>query len=179
MRQSNQLRLFGVANDSIVDGPGIRYVVFTQGCTHACKGCHNQNSHTLTGGYLKSIDEIIQEIDNNPLLDGVTLSGGEPLLQAEALILLCLEIKKRNLHIILYSGYTYEEILRLGPHQKQLLSLCDMLIDGKFEIDKSSLSLLYRGSSNQRIINVQESLLQHKVITYTIDENGIIENDIS
>ena len=179
MTQNNELRLFGVANDSIVDGPGIRYVVFTQGCTHACKGCHNPNSHTLTGGFLKSIDEIIEEIDSNPLLDGITLSGGEPLLQAKALISLCLEIKKRNLHIILYSGYTYEEILHLGPHQKQLLSLCDMLIDGKFEIDKSSLSLLYRGSANQRIINVQESLLQHKVITYAINENGIIESDIS
>lgn len=174
MKQTNQLRLFGVANDSIVDGPGIRYAVFTQGCSHACKGCHNPNSHALTGGYLKSIDEIIEEIDNNPLLDGITLSGGEPMLQAKPLISLCLEIKKRGLHIILYSGYTYEEILSLGPHQKELLSLCDMLIDGKYEADKASFSLLYRGSSNQRVINVQESLQQDKVITYTVDENGNI-----
>lgn len=174
MLQSNQLRVFGVVNDSIVDGPGIRYVIFTQGCTHACKGCHNPDSHALTGGYLKSIDEIIEEIDNNPLLDGITLSGGEPLLQAKPLISLCREIKKRNLHSILYSGFTYEEILRLGSPQKELLSLCDMLIDGKYEADKSSLALLYRGSSNQRIINVQASLQQDRVITYTVDENGNI-----
>ncbi|MFV0394521.1 MAG: anaerobic ribonucleoside-triphosphate reductase activating protein [Coprobacillaceae bacterium] len=174
MVQNNQLRLFGTANDSIVDGPGIRYVVFTQGCGHNCKGCHNPGSHDMQGGYLKDIDEILQEIDDNPLLDGVTLSGGEPILQAKNLIPLCKEIKKRNLHIVIYSGFTYEEILALGNTQKELLSLCDMLIDGKFEVDKRSLSLLYRGSSNQRIINVQESLKNNQTITYQIDENGEI-----
>lgn len=176
MMKNRELRLFGTANDSIVDGPGIRYVVFTQGCMHNCKGCHNPGSHDMRGGYLKSIDEILEEIDNNPLLDGITLSGGEPLLQAKALIPLCQEVKKRNLHIVLYSGYTYEQILSLGSSQKKILSLCDMLIDGKFQNDKRSLTLLYRGSSNQRIINIQESLKQNKVIMYYIDENGEIED---
>lgn len=176
MMLNNQLRLFGTANDSIVDGPGIRYVVFTQGCTHNCPGCHNPKSHDIQGGYLKSIEEILIEIDNNSLLDGITLSGGEPMLQAKQLIPLCQEVKKRNLHIVLYSGYTYEEILQLGPSQKKLLGLCDILIDGKFEIHKRSLALLYRGSSNQRIINVQASLQENKVITYEMNEHGEIED---
>lgn len=167
-----QIRLFGTVNDSIVDGPGLRYSVFTQGCKHACKGCHNPGSHAMDGGYLKEVEDIVKEIDNNPLLDGVTLSGGEPLLQPESLIELCKEVKKRNLNILLYSGYTYEEILTLGEAERELLSLCDVLVDGKFIESLKSLMLLYRGSKNQRIINVQESLKKGKVIEYDIDEFG-------
>jgi anaerobic ribonucleoside-triphosphate reductase activating protein len=170
--EQNKICLFGTVNDSIVDGPGIRYSIFTQGCLHACPGCHNPSSHDVSGGYTKNIEELLQEIDANPLLDGVTLSGGEPMLQAKALVPLCQEIKKRNLHIVIYSGFTYEQILQLGTNQKELLSLCDMLIDGKFEKDKRSLSLLYCGSSNQRIINVQASLKENKVVTYEFDEYG-------
>ena len=116
------------------------------------------------------IEEILKEIDENPLLDGVTLSGGEPMLQVEALIELSKEIKKRNLNIVLYSGYTYEQIIN-DVNKKRLLELCDMLVDGKFELEKRSLSLLYRGSSNQRLINVQESLKQNRIIEY--DESEI------
>ena len=97
-----KLRLFGCVNDSIVDGPGLRYTIFVQGCYHNCLGCHNPESHDVNGGYLKDIEEILKEIDENPLLDGVTLSGGEPMLQVEALIELSKEIKKRNLNIVLY-----------------------------------------------------------------------------
>ena len=133
-------------------------------------GCHNPESHDVNGGYLKDIEEILKEIDENPLLDGVTLSGGEPMLQVEALIELSKEIKKRNLNIVLYSGYTYEQIIN-DVNKKRLLELCDMLVDGKFELEKRSLSLLYRGSSNQRLINVQESLKQNRIIEY--DESKI------
>lgn len=133
-------------------------------------GCHNPESHDVNGGYLKDIEEILKEIDENPLLDGVTLSGGEPMLQVEALIELSKEIKKRNLNIVLYSGYTYEQIIN-DVNKKRLLELCDMLVDGKFELEKRSLSLLYRGSSNQRLINVQESLKQNRIIEY--DESEI------
>jgi len=162
-----KLRLFGCVNDSIVDGPGLRYSIFVQGCYHNCLGCHNPESHDVNGGYLKDIEEILKEIDENPLLDGVTLSGGE---QVEALIELSKEIKKRNLNIVLYSGYTYEQIIN-DVNKKRLLELCDMLVDGKFELEKRSLSLLYRGSSNQRLINVQESLKQNRIIEY--DESEI------
>ena len=165
-----KLRLFGCVNDSIVDGPGPRYTIFVQGCYHNCLGCHNPESHDVNGGYLKDIEEILKEIDENPLLDGVTLSGGEPMLQVEALIELSKEIKKRNLNIVLYSGYTYEQIIN-DVNKKRLLELCDMLVDGKFELEKRSLSLLYRGSSNQRLINVQESLKQNRIIEY--DESEI------
>lgn len=160
-----KLRLFGCVNDSIVDGPGLRYTIFVQGCHHNCLGCHNPESHDINGGYVKEIAEILKEIDENPLLDGVTLSGGEPMLQVETLIELSKEVKKRNLNIILYSGYTYEQIID-DVNKKSLLELCDMLIDGKFELEKRSLSLLYRGSSNQRLINVQESLKQNCIIEY-------------
>ena len=112
----------------------------------------------------------MKEIDENPLLDGVTLSGGEPMLQVEALIELSKEIKKRNLNIVLYSGYTYEQIIS-DVNKKRLLELCDMLVDGKFELEKRSLSLLYRGSSNQRLINIQKSLKQDCIIEY--DESEI------
>lgn len=161
-----KIKLFGLENDSIVDGPGIRYAIFTQGCYHNCKGCHNIKSHDINGGFEKEVSEILKEIDENSLLDGITLSGGEPLLQPIPLIELCKEIKKRNLTIILYSGYKYEEILTLGHNELELLKMCDILIDGKFVYEKRSLSLLYRGSSNQRIIDVKQSLLENKVIEY-------------
>lgn len=164
-----KLRLFGCVNDSIVDGPGLRYTIFVQGCHHNCLGCHNPESHDINGGYVKEIAEILKEIDENPLLDGITLSGGEPMLQVETSIELSKEVKKRNLNIILYSGYTYEQIID-DVNKKSLLELCDMLIDGKFELEKRSLSLLYRGSSNQRLINVQESLKQNCIIEYNESE---------
>lgn len=167
-----KIRLFGTANDSIVDGPGLRYVVFTQGCLHHCPGCHNPQSHDLLGGYLKDIDELLIEIDQNPLLDGVTISGGEPFLQAEALIELIQKVKSRQLHVMIYSGYTFEEILQLGTKEKELLSLCDILVDGRFELNKKSLSLCYRGSSNQRIINITQSLKENKIIEQQVNENG-------
>ena len=167
-----KIRLFGTVDDSIVDGPGLRYTIFTQGCFHNCSGCHNPKSHDINGGYLKDIQDILSEITANPLLDGITLSGGEPMLQVKPLIEICTEVKAMGLNIVVYSGFTYEEILK-DAKKKELLQLCDMLIDGKFEQDKKSLALLYRGSANQRLINVQESLKQGKVIEYQIIDNEV------
>lgn len=167
-----KVRLFGTADDSIVDGPGLRYTIFTQGCYHKCAGCHNPKSHDINGGYLRDIRDVLLEITANPLLDGITLSGGEPMLQVEPLVEICKEVKKRGLNIVIYSGFTYEEILK-DAKKKELLQLCDMLIDGKFEQDKKSLALLYRGSSNQRLVNVQESLKQGKVVEYHINGNEV------
>ena len=107
-----KIRLFGIANDSIVDGPGLRYTIFTQGCYHKCSGCHNPKSHDMNGGYLKDINEIIAEIDENQLLDGITLSGGEPMLQIEPLIEICKAVKYRGLNIVIYSGFIFEQIIK-------------------------------------------------------------------
>ena len=159
-----KIRLYGTVNDSIVDGPGLRYVIFTQGCLHHCPGCHNPDSHAIDGGYIEDTEQCLLEIDQNPLLDGVTLSGGEPFLQATALIHFVQKVKKRHLHVMIYSGYTFEEILELGDEEKKLLSLCDTLVDGKFILSLKSMELLYKGSSNQRIIDIQASLKTHMVI---------------
>lgn len=167
-----KIRLYGTVNDSIVDGPGLRYTVFAQGCLHNCKGCHNPKSHNIHGGYLQDIDDILKEIDANPLLDGVTFSGGEPFLQSDAFIELAKKLKKRKLSIIIYSGYTFEELMQLGQNEKELLSLCDTLIDGRFCLSLRSLSLLYRGSSNQRIIDIQATLNKNKIIEQEINEYG-------
>ena len=169
-----EIRLFGTVNDSIVDGPGLRYAIFTQGCFHNCLGCHNPKSHDINGGYIRDTSEIINEIDENPLLDGITLSGGEPMLQIEPLKELCKAARLRKLNIVIYSGFTFEQIMD-DPNKKSLLELCDMLIDGKFELDKKSLALLYRGSSNQRVINIQQSLSQREVVEYLADENNEIK----
>ncbi|MCD8028695.1 MAG: anaerobic ribonucleoside-triphosphate reductase activating protein [Erysipelotrichaceae bacterium] len=165
-----KIRLYGTVNDSIVDGPGLRYTIFTQGCPHHCFGCHNPDSHDMHGGYIEDTHKIVQEILENPLLDGVTLSGGEPLLQPLPLIEIIKQVKP--LHIMIYSGYNYEEILQLGEDQKQLLSLCDTLVDGRFDMSKRSLELLYKGSSNQRIINIQKSLQCNKVMIQEVSEYG-------
>lgn len=166
------IRLYGTVNDSIVDGPGLRYVVFTQGCPHHCKGCHNPNSHDLLGGYLVDTKDLLLEIDKNSLLDGITISGGEPFIQAKNLISFIKEIKKRHLHIMIYSGYTFEEIMSLGKDERELLSLCDTLVDGRFIQSQRSLSLRYKGSLNQRIINVSLSLQKRKIILQDVNEYG-------
>lgn len=166
------IRLYGTVNDSIVDGPGLRYVVFTQGCPHHCKGCHNPNSHDLLGGYLVDMKDLLLEIDKNSLLDGITISGGEPFIQAKNLISFIKEIKKRHLHIMIYSGYTFEEIMSLGKDERELLSLCDTLVDGRFIQSQRSLSLRYKGSLNQRIINISLSLQKRKIILQDVNEYG-------
>lgn len=167
-----KIRLYGTVNDSIVDGPGLRYVIFTQGCLHHCPGCHNPDSHAIDGGYIEDTEQCLLEIDQNPLLDGVTLSGGEPFLQATALIHFVQKVKQRHLHVMIYSGYTFEEILELGDEENRLLSLCDTLVDGKFILSLKSMELLYKGSSNQRIIDIQASLKTHMVIEQEINEYG-------
>lgn len=155
------LRVFGKANDSIVDGPGLRYALFVQGCVHNCKGCHNPQSHPQDGGYIQDTDEIFEEIQKNPLLDGVTFSGGEPFLQAQALTALAKKIKEAGLNLYVYTGFTFEELLDGANDENfwgELLKYTDFLVDGKFEEDKKHYTLLFKGSENQRIIDVQSSL---------------------
>lgn len=156
-----ELRVFGTANDSIVDGPGLRFALFVQGCIHNCKGCHNPESHKLDGGTLQDTDEIFEQIQKNPLLDGVTFSGGEPFLQAKALSELAKKIKDTGLNLYVYTGFTYEELLSGANDENfwgELLKYTDFLVDGKFEEDKKHYTLLFKGSENQRIIDVQGSM---------------------
>ena len=167
------IRIAGVVRESIVDGPGLRFAVFCQGCPHGCKGCHNVATHDFLGGYDCEIQKILDAIDRNPLLDGVTFSGGEPLCQPEAFYKLAVEIKKRNLNIMTYTGYTYEELLEMGEKDHwitDLLSLTDLLVDGRFVEEERDLTLLFRGSRNQRVIDMNltrergEAVLAEKYI---------------
>ncbi len=159
---NSKLRIAGIVKESIVDGPGIRYVIFAQGCKHHCRGCHNPETHSFEGGTLIEVDTILKEIASNPLLDGITLSGGEPFEQAEGFVGLAQEIKERNLHLMVYTGYTYEELLeksRSHPSWGELLELTDILVDGRFVIEKRDLRLVFKGSSNQRIIDMNKTRL--------------------
>lgn len=162
------LRISGIVDESIVDGPGFRFTVFTQGCPHKCDGCHNPETHDPSGGYDIETDEILNRIDKNPLLDGITLSGGEPLLQAEKLVPLARSVKERNLSVVVYSGYIFEEIIK-NEQWLKLMRFTDILVDGRFEKDKRSLDLLFRGSSNQRVIDVKKSLESGEVKLYIFD----------
>lgn len=165
--KEKKLRIAGVVKESIVDGPGIRFVVFCQGCPHGCPGCHNAVTHDFDGGYDCSIETILKEIDRNPLLSGVTFSGGEPVCQPEGFLALAEGVKERGLDIIMYSGYTFEEISAMAKERKplkELFSRIDILIDGRYMESQRDLTLRFRGSRNQRVIDVKSSLKQGKVV---------------
>lgn len=169
--ESPQIRLSGIIDESVVDGPGIRYVIFTQGCKHNCKGCHNPSTHDETKGYLKSCDDIINNINETKYLSGVTFSGGEPFLQPDKCAYIAKEIKKEY-NIIVYTGYLYEKLLELGKENKAImdfLSQIDILVDGPFILEQKSLDLKFKGSKNQRMILVKQSLCENKVILYDED----------
>ena len=157
------LHLSGIIKESIVDGPGIRYVVFAQGCPHDCAGCHNPETHPFSGGYEKSVAEILAEIEVNPLLKGITLSGGEPFCQPCAMAALAKGARAQGLEVAAYTGYTFEELIVM-PQAAQLLATCDTVIDGRFEIGEKSPEERFRGSYNQRIIDVAKSLLQGEAV---------------
>lgn len=156
------LRIAGTVNDSIVDGPGIRFTIFTQGCPHHCVGCHNPETHDFNDGKDIDTSELIEKIKKNPLLDGVTFSGGEPFIQAEILAALGKEIKALGLNIVTYTGYTFEELYKNRDKNgwDKLLEVTDYLIDGKFEIEKKDWTAKFRGSSNQRYLDCQASIRQ-------------------
>lgn len=171
MNTDVMVRLAGVVRESIVDGPGIRFTVFCQGCPHQCPGCHNPATWDFDSGFDTRISRILEEIDKNPLLGGVTLSGGEPFCQAVAMSELAAEVKSRGLHLVTYTGYTCEELLEnasLGGNDaeavKKLLFFTDWLIDGPFVLEKKDLQLHFRGSSNQRIINMQATLQKGEIV---------------
>ncbi|MBQ8536727.1 MAG: anaerobic ribonucleoside-triphosphate reductase activating protein [Clostridia bacterium] len=157
------IKIYGTVNDSIVDGPGLRYTVFTQGCPHKCPGCHNPESHDFDGGRLIDTDEIIAQMKQNPLLDGVTLSGGEPFCQPEACLVIAQAAHQAGLNVWAYSGYTYEQLLEKAP---ELLKEVDVLVDGPFILAQRSLELKFKGSRNQRLIDVKRSLNEKAVVLW-------------
>jgi anaerobic ribonucleoside-triphosphate reductase activating protein len=155
------VRLAGVIYESLVNGPGIRRVYFAQGCRHNCDGCFNPETHDFNGGELMDMNELINDAISNPIINGITFSGGDPLEQAESFSYMAKEFKSKGLNIWCYTGYTFEQILekmKKDKDLKELISNVDVLVDGKFEMNNKNKSLKFRGSSNQRIIDVKQSL---------------------
>ena len=157
MTTPETIRLYGTAPDSIVDGPGLRLAIFAQGCPHHCPGCHNPESHDFAGGSDMDTEKIIARMDANPLLDGITLTGGEPFEQPEACRILADAAHARGLNVWAYSGYTFEQLCAV-PEKRRLLEACDVLVDGPFLLAERSLDLRFRGSKNQRVLKVAELL---------------------
>ncbi|HWR39756.1 MAG TPA: anaerobic ribonucleoside-triphosphate reductase activating protein [Patescibacteria group bacterium] len=169
MRAGN-LRLAGIVRESLVDGPGMRFVIFTQGCPHHCVGCHNPATHDPSGGYSVDTESVFQQILQTRLIRGVTFSGGEPFLQAEALAPLAERIRSVGLNIVAYSGFLYEELrekARKQPAIGRLLNSVDLLVDGPYRHEERDLQLAFRGSRNQRLIDVQQSLAAGKVVLWS------------
>ena len=160
-----ELRVAGIVKESVVDGPGFRYVIFSQGCTHGCKGCHNPDTHALDGGYVVDADSLIEDIKQSLHIDGVTFSGGEPFLQAETFVHIAEKLKESNINIVCYTGFTFEALINSNNEsQIKLLGLIDMLIDGPYVEELKDISLTFRGSRNQRIIDVKASLKEQKTV---------------
>lgn len=165
--------------DSVVDGEGIRAVIWTQGCSHNCPGCHNPETHSFTSGYVVDTSDIKEQIKNLTFHTGVTFSGGDPLMQPAA----CLEIakyaKELGLDVWCYTGFTFEELMiamKAKPVIKEFLNYVDVLIDGKFKIEEKTYDAIFRGSSNQRILDVKKSMHFRKPIE--IEKYSKVENDL-
>ena len=165
---ANLIRLSGIAYESLVNGPGMRRVFFSQGCNHKCSGCFNEDTHDFYGGEERDMDELIKDVLENPMLKGVTFSGGDPLERAEEFAYMAKAFKKAGLNVWSYTGYTFEYILKNINERKgwkDLLKNLDVLVDGRFDETKTQDGLKYRGSTNQRIIDVKESLKKGEVVT--------------
>lgn len=177
-----KLRVAGFEKESIVDGPGIRYVLFLQGCPHRCPGCHNPQTHEMNGGISMTIEEILKDIHSKKYLDGVTFSGGDPFVQPEPLLELAKQLKADGMHLTVYSGFTYEQLQEKGKADKAiqgLLDTVDLLVDGRFILEKKDLALAFRGSSNQRLIDLKKSRESGAVVLFNVsseDNRVLIQN---
>ncbi len=166
------IRIAGCVKESIVDGPAVRYTVFTQGCKHNCKGCHNPSTHNMRGGKEETIDNLVADILKQTYISGVTLSGGDPFFQASASASLAKKLKEKGIHIVCYTGFTFDELYKSQDIGKQtLLNNIDILIDGRYIEEQRDLRLLFRGSRNQRIIDVKKSLIAKRVVTANVNTN--------
>ena len=156
-----KIRVAGFEPESIVDGYGFRFVIFTQGCHHNCEGCHNPHTHDFNGGTEYDTADIIKMFADNSLLSGITLSGGEPFLQSEACLELAREAHKLGMNVWCYTGYEFQEVIG-----NPLLKEVDVLVDGKFIDSQKSYNLSFRGSANQRLIDVPKSFKEMKTVLY-------------
>ena len=162
-----RFRLSGIVNDSIVDGPGLRLAVFMQGCPYGCPGCHNPQTHDVMGGREADTEEVRAMLKKNPLLDGLTLSGGEPLLQPQAAREMAEMAKAQGLNVWCYTGDTVEHMLKnRAPDVMAALEYVDVLVDGPFILEQKSLDLRFRGSRNQRLINMPATLKAGKAVLW-------------
>lgn len=156
-----------IETDSIVDGEGIRTVVWTQGCSHNCKGCHNPETHSFEKGFLVDVEDLKKQILNVKNQDGVTLSGGDPMFQPEASAQIAKFCKENGLNVWCYTGFTFEELQKISKTNnkiKELLQNIDVLVDGKFVLEEKSLNLYFKGSKNQRVLDMKESLKQKNAV---------------
>ena len=162
-----RISLSGVTGDSIVDGPGLRLTIFTQGCLHHCPGCHNPQTHDPEGGSWADTEDILAAAAENPLLDGITLSGGDPFLQPVPCLALAEGAHKIGFNVWTYTGYTWEALWEENaPEKIALLKETDVLVDGPFLLAERSLELRFCGSRNQRLIDVKKSLAEDKVVLW-------------
>lgn len=175
-----QIRLAApIQIDSVVDGEGIRAVIWTQGCPHNCLGCHNPGTHDFKGGYLEDVETLKKEIDSLEGQDGITFSGGDPLMQIDACLELAKHSKKRGLNVWCYTGFTFEQLLIMSKTNNvlvELLNNIDVLVDGKFDLAKKSFEAPFRGSTNQRVLDCKESIKQQMPIE--IEEYEYYENSV-
>lgn len=163
------MRIYGVVTDSIVDGPGYRTAVFAQGCPHHCPGCHNPESHDPNGGTDWTLDAVEAKFTGNPLLDGITLTGGEPFEQPAACAELARRAHEKGLNVWTFSGYLYEKLLEKAKADhavKLLLERTDVLVEGPFLLAERSLELLYKGSKNQRTIDMNKTREAGEIVLY-------------
>jgi anaerobic ribonucleoside-triphosphate reductase activating protein len=155
--------------DSTVDGPGLRIVIWTQGCFHNCEGCHNPATHDPNGGIAENVENIIGFINNSKLQRGITLSGGEPFLQARQLMPIVDAAIEKGMNVWIYSGYTYEQLME-DDTKKALLEKADILVDGPFVLALKDTRLAFKGSKNQRIIDVKASKEAGKAVISKYDD---------
>ena len=175
-----RISLSGVTGDSIVDGPGLRLTIFTQGCPHHCPGCHNPQTHDPDGGSWGDTEDILAAAAENPLLDGITLSGGDPFMQPKECTELAKGAHQHGLNVWTYTGYTWEALFTENdPDKIALLKESDVLIDGPFLLAERSLELKFKGSRNQRIIDVKKSLEAGKIILWEDFSWDSIPNPVS
>ena len=162
-----KMRIAGLVEESIVDGPGFRMAVFAQGCHIHCPGCHNPETHDPDGGREADTEDMIARMRQNPLLDGITLTGGGPFLQPEACLMLARAAHAQGLNVWAYSGQTLEQLLALRaerPFLGELLEEIDVLVDDPFLLERRTLDLRFRGSDNQRVIDMPETLRRGAVV---------------
>ena len=171
MEQTNDfIRLAAdLQSDSIVDGPGLRTVIWTQGCGHHCAGCQNPQTWDFNGGGLVPVEEVIAAIDELECQSGITFSGGDPMYQPEACTKIAKYCKNKGYNIWVYTGFTFEQLLKMSktkPIYNEFLSVIDVLVDGRFKMAERDLSLLFRGSRNQRLIDIPKTLKTNEIVLF-------------